>query len=171
MVKLFEGIDGLKKIEGGLENVLELMWMKEGGVYGVLRERILELLYRVLIDFEKVICMVKDVFLYLIGMVVIWYMVNWFFEICFGVVVVLGILFYNMYYYFLEEVKGGMVNFGGVDEKGLDEFEVWFDKEMEVRRKVSWVYVEFLCNLLLEIFDIECLKKLVSFWFLFSVVY
>lgn len=166
--KLLEGIEELKKVEGGLDDVPEPTWIAEDGSHEALREKIVELLHRSPRDPEKVKCTTKDVFLYPTGMAAIWYMATWLSELRPGSAVVMGIPFHNTYHHLVEEAKGGLVNFGAVDEKGLDEFEAWLDKEKEEGRKVSWVYAEFPGNPSLETPDIDRLKALVSLmtpWF------
>ncbi|KAH8170181.1 aminotransferase class I and II domain-containing protein [Sarocladium implicatum] len=159
--KLLEGVDGLKRLEGvGLGNVPEPTWTAEGEVHGKLKERIVELVKRAPIDPAKVKCETKDVFLYPSGMAALWYMATWISEIKPGAAVVLGIPFHNTYHHLLEEAKGGMVNFGGVDETGLDKFESWLEEDGG--KEISWVYAEFPGNPTLETPDLGRLQKLVS---------
>lgn len=159
--KLLQGVEGLKKLEGvGLENVPEPTWTEEGEANEALRKRIVEMVKRAPIDAAKVTCEPKDVFLYPSGMAAIWYMANWISDIKPGAAVVMGIPFHNTYHHLLEEAKGGITNFGHVDEAGLDKFESWLQEEGG--RAVSWVYAEFPGNPSLETPDIARLKQLVS---------
>lgn len=158
--KLLEGIEELKRVEGGLEHVPEPTWIAEDGSHEALRERIVELLHRAPRDPDNVKCTTKDVFLYPTGMAAIWYMATWLSELRPGSAVVMGIPFHNTYHHLVEEAIGGLVNFGAVDKNGLDEFEAWLDKEQAEGRKVSWLYAEFPGNPSLETPDIDRLKAL-----------
>jgi cystathionine gamma-synthase len=158
---LLKDAEGIREVEfKTAEEPPEPTWTPESPAHAELRERVCSLLHRAARDPEQIKCTPGDVYLYPSGMGAVWYTSNILLEHRPGTALILGVIFHNTHHHLLEESPHGFKHHGVVDEKGLDDLEVWLDGEAAAERPVSYAYVEVPGNPTLDTPNMARLKKL-----------
>ncbi|KAI1812990.1 cystathionine gamma-synthase [Poronia punctata] len=140
------------------EQLPEPTYFPEGESHALIRERIAGLLMRATAKDHAKRVLAGDVFLYQTGMAAITRLHEAIrgIEGNTGPVVVFGAVFHNSYHVFEESEGGGIKHYGKADEADIDDFE----KYLEEKGEVSYVFTEFPSNPIMVSVDLMRLRKL-----------
>ncbi|KAK0632415.1 cystathionine gamma-synthase [Immersiella caudata] len=141
----------------GLGKVPAPTYLEEGEAHGELRRRIVGLLRRAAPGEVKVA--EGDVFLAPTGMAAITKLYKAVGKVRPAPVVVLGSVFHNSWHLF-KEGPGGLKHFGDVNEGMVGKLEEYLEVEKAEGRQVSFVFLEFPSNPILESVDLKRLRGL-----------
>ncbi|KAK0655696.1 cystathionine gamma-synthase [Cercophora newfieldiana] len=165
--ELLKSVEGMRVVEWegvggegeGLEGFPEATYLPEGEAHRELRERIVGLLKRAAVGGGEGGVEAGDVFLEPTGMAAVWRLYRGLASVRKGAVVALGAIFHSSWHLF-EEAEGGFKHFGDVGEGVVDRLEEYVQGEKAEGRDVSFVFLEFPSNPLLESIDLKKLRAL-----------
>ena len=163
---LLKDVDNMKEVDfEDVEDPPPPTFTPETEHHFNLKHRIDELVHHAAIDPDSVQSSPKDVFLYPTGMAAIYRTSSTILDYRPGTIVILGIIFNNTFTFLQEECPQGSKHFGRTDDETLDQLETWLEEEKKAERPVSYLFVEFPGNPLVDSVDLVRLKKLVSIYF------
>jgi cystathionine gamma-synthase len=135
-------------------------YLPECAAHPALRERIAGLLHRAARDPTKIKATAEDVFLYPTGMAAIYWLHEHLTAYRPGTPVYLGALFHNTYHHGLVYAEPPLKHLPDVSAAGLDTLSTFLDSEAQASRHISYLFVEFPSNPIMECADLWTLQDI-----------